>query len=145
MLRARWFVVALLLVTGVVGGLLDARGPFDAHPALAYDQFLSDVEAGNVAQIVRWRDRLEVTDQGVLRSVDVPADRDLQADLGQARVAGGVGLAYAGLPDAWLGAMTPWIPLLLLLAGTSIWVSAIVRGRHAAQRSADAGSPQSAT
>jgi hypothetical protein len=128
--RARWFVVGFLLIAAVVGGLLNQRGPFDVHPALAYDQFLVDFQAGRVDQIVQWRDQLEVTDQGALRSVVVPADRDLPADLGQARAAGGVGINYSGLPDEWLGRMTPWMPALLALAAVLIWVTAIVRSRR---------------
>ncbi len=144
MLRARWFVVGFLLIAAVVGGLLTARGPFDAHPALTYEQFLADVQAGRVGQITQWRDQLEVTDQGTLRSVLVPADRDVQSDLARASWAGGVGISYAGLPDDWLGALTPWVPLLLALAAALIWASAIVRNRRAASGSAAAGSPHAA-
>lgn len=96
-------------------------------PRSPYDQFLANVQAGRVEQIVQWRNQLEVTEQGGLRSVVVPADRDLFADLGQARAAGGVGISYAGLPDDWLGTMTPWIPVLIVLAALLIWVTAIVR------------------
>jgi hypothetical protein len=142
--RARWFVVGFLLIAAVVGGVLNARGPFDTHPALGYDQFLADFQAGKVEQIAQWRDQLEVTEQGALRSVVVPADRDLQADLGRARVAGGVGISFVGVPDAWLGTMTPWIPLLLALAAVLIWATAIVRSRRVASRSASAGRPQTA-
>lgn len=142
--RARWFVVGFLLIAAVAGGLLNARGPFGSHPALAYDQFLADFQAGKVEQITQWRDQLEVNEQGVLLLVVVPADRDLQSDLGQARVAGGVGLALASVPDAWLGAMTPWVPLLLALAAVLIWATAIARSRRAASGSAGPGSPQTA-
>lgn len=142
--RARWFVIGFLLIAAVVGGLLNARGPFDAHPPLAYDQFLADFQGSRVEQITQWRDQLEVTDQGALRSVVVPADRDLQSDLAQARSAGGVGISYSGLPDAWLGAMTPWVPLLLALGALLIWVTAIARSRRAASGSAAAGSSQTA-
>src|SRR3990172_3541879 len=82
--RARWFVVGFLLVAAVVGGVLNERGPFGAHSALAYDQFLADFQAGKVEQIVQWRDQLEVTEQGAMLSVVVPPERDLRADLGQA-------------------------------------------------------------
>ncbi len=134
--RVGWFVVGFLLIAAVVGGWLNARGPFDTHPALAYDQFLADFGAGRVEQIVQWRDQLEVTEQGALRSVVVPADRDLPADLSQARATGGVGITYAGLPDAWLGSMTPWIPGLMALAALLIWVTAIVRSRRSTTGSA---------
>jgi hypothetical protein len=140
--RARWFIVGFLLIAAVVGGLLSARGPFGQHQALAYDQFLADFEAGRVGQVTQWRDQLEVSEDGALFTVVVPADRDLQSDLGRARVAGGVGIAYAGLPDAWLGTMTPWIPLLLALAAALIWISAILRDRRASSGSAAARSPQ---
>jgi hypothetical protein len=141
---ARWLVVGFLLIAVVVGGLLNARGPFDAHPALAYGQFLADFQAGKVEQTVQWRNQLEVTEQGALRSVVVPANRDLPADLAQARAAGGVGINYAGLPDAWLGVMTPWIPVLLASAALLIWVTAIVRSRRRASGSDRAGNPQPA-
>lgn len=142
--RARWFIVGFLLIAAVVGGMLNARGPFDAHPALAYDQFLADFQAGNVEQIVQWRDRLEVTEQGALFSVGVPAERDLPADLAQARRAGGVAINFAVLPDAWLGVMTPWVPVVLALAAVLIWVTAIARNRRAASGSSPTGSPQPA-
>jgi hypothetical protein len=142
--RARWFVVGFLLIASVVGGLLNARGPFDAHPALAYDQFLAGFQASRVDQIVKWRDQLEVTEDGALLSVVVPADRDLPADLAKARAAGGVGINYAGVPDAWLGVMTPWIPGLLALAALVIWVTAILRSRRLASGSSRAESPQPA-
>lgn len=139
--RARWFVVAFLLFAAVIGGLLNARGPFDTHPSVAYDQFLADFQAGKVERIVQWQDRLEVTEQGALISVDVPADRDLPADLAQALRASGVGISYSRLPDAWLGTMTPWFPVVLALAAVLIWATAIVRSRRAS-RSGPAGSPR---
>jgi hypothetical protein len=142
--HARWFVVGFLLIAAVVGGFLNARGPFDAHPALAYEQFLTDFETGSVGQIVQWRNQLEVTDRGAFRSVVVPADRDLLADLAQARAAGGVGINYSALPDAWLATMTPWIAVLLALAALVIWVTAIVRSRRLASATGRAGSAQPA-
>jgi peptidoglycan/LPS O-acetylase OafA/YrhL len=141
--RARWFVIGFLLIAAVVGGLLNARGPFDPHQPLAYDQFLADFQAGQVGQISQWRDQLEVTDQGALRSVVVPADHDLWSDIGQARWAGGVGISYAAIPDEWLGLMTPWVPLLLALGGFLLWVTAIARNRRLASGSGRAG-PQTA-
>src|SRR5688500_17509788 len=144
MSRTRWFVVGSLLIVAVVGGFLDERGPFDDHPALSYDQFLVDFQAGRVDQIVQWRDRLEVTDRGALRTVVVPADRDLPADLGQARATGGVAIKFSNLPDAWLPAMTPWVPAVLGLAAVLIWVTAIMRGHGPASRSSQAGSPEPA-
>jgi hypothetical protein len=142
--RSRWLVIGFLLVAAAVGGLLNARGPFDAHPTLAYERFLADFEAGKVDQIVQWRDQLEVTEQGALRSVTVPPDRDLEADLGQARVAGGVGLSYARLPDSWLVPLTPWVPLLLAFAAMLIWMSSIARSRKLASGTDPAGSALSA-
>jgi hypothetical protein len=140
--RVRWFVVGFLLIAAVIGGVLNARGPFDDHPALVYDQFLADFQAGGIEQIVQWRDHLEVTEQGTLLSVVVPADRDLPADLARARAAGGVGISYSRLPDAWLSVMTPWIPVLLSLAALLIWATAIMRSRRLALGSGKAGSPQ---
>lgn len=142
--RARWFVIGFLLVAAVLGGLLNARGPFDAHPAIAYDEFLADFQAGRVEQIVQWRSQLEVTEGATLLSVVVPTDRDLPADLAHARVAGGVGISYARLPDAWLGVMTPWVPVMLALAAVLIWGSATLRNRRSASGSGPAGSPQPA-
>jgi peptidoglycan/LPS O-acetylase OafA/YrhL len=139
--RARWFVVGFLVVAAVVGALLNARGPFAAHQPLAYDQFLADFQAGRVEQIATWRDQLEVADQGTLRSVVVPANRDLPADLAAARAAGGVGLNYTALPDAWLTTMTPWIPVLLAVAALLIWVTAIVRNRRVMPGSSHTASP----
>jgi hypothetical protein len=140
--RSRWLLVGFLLVAAVVGGLLNARGPFDAHPALAYDQFLADFQVGQVGQIVQWRDELEVTEQAGLQLVTVPPERDLAADLAQARVAGGVGISYAGLPDSWLVPMTPWVPFLLALAAILIWVTAIMRsGRFGSQAGPSGGAP----
>lgn len=142
--RSRSLIVGFLLIAAAVGGLLNARGPFDAHTDLAYDQFLTDFQAGNVEQIVQWRDRLEVTEQGALFSVGVPAQRDLPADLAQARHAGGVAINFAVLPDAWLGVMTPWVPVVLALASVLIWVAAMARNRRAASESSPCGSPQPA-
>jgi hypothetical protein len=132
MSHARWFVIGSLLIAAVIGLLLNARGPFDAHPSLAYDQFLADFQRGSVEQIVQWRNQLEVTHQGALWSVMVPADRALPADLGEARAAGRVGVNFSTLPDAWLPARTPWIPALLGLVAMVVWVTAIVRGRGSA-------------
>lgn len=143
-MRARWFVAGFLLIAAVAGGFLSARGPFDAHPALAYERFLADFQAGRVEQIAQWRNQLEVTDQGALRSVLVPADRDLSADLARARATGGVGINYSSLQDAWLPAMTPWVPALLALAALLIWVTALVRGSRVASGSRRAGSPEPA-
>jgi hypothetical protein len=128
--RARWFAVGFVLVAAAVGGLLNARGPFDAHQPLAYDQFIADVQAGKVAKISQWRDQLEVAELGALRSVVVPADRDLSTDLGIARAAGGVGITIVGVPDRWVEAMTPSVPMLLALAAALIWATAILRGRR---------------
>ncbi len=128
--RARWFVVGLLVVTALVGGVLNERGPFGDHPSLSYPQFLADFEAGNVGQIVQWRDRLEVTEGGQLLLVTVPPDRDLAADLAQAKLAGNVGISWAHIPDTWLGMYTPWVPFLILVAGAALWSAAIVRRRR---------------
>lgn len=142
--RTRWFVAGFLVMAAVVGGVFSARGPFDAHPALAYGPFLMDYQGGKVEQIVQWRDHLEVTVQGVLLTVAVPPDRDLQADLAEARRAGRVGITYSRIPDAWLGVMTPWVPLLLAVAAVLIWATAIVRSRRLASGSSTTGSPQPA-
>ena len=37
----------------------------------------------------------------------------------------------ATIPDAWLGLYTPWVPALILLAGSLIWIGALVRNRRA--------------
>lgn len=131
MARAWWFVIGFLLLAAVVGTVLNTRGPFDPHPTLAYDRFLADLAAGRVERIVQWRDQLEVTEPAAQLSVTVPADRDLMADLAQASRAGGVGMDYARLPDAWLGVMTPWVPGLLAVAAALIWITAIARDRRA--------------
>jgi hypothetical protein len=142
--RARWFVIGFFLVTALVGGVLNARGPFAAHPALAYPKFLADVEAGRVERIVQWQDQLEVTENGQLLSVVVPPDADLEADLALARRAGGVAMSFGHIPDAWLGLFTPWIPVLILLGAAAIWTTGIVRNRRVASRADAAGSPQAA-
>jgi len=142
--RARWFVIGFVVVAALAGGVLNARGPFGAHPALAYPQFLADVEAGRVERIVQWQDRLEVTESGRLLAVVVPPESDLEADLARARVAGGVGMSFGHIPDAWLGLFTPWIPVLILLGAALIWTTGIARNRRAASRHDAAGSPQAA-
>lgn len=142
--RARWFVVGFLLVAALVGGVLNARGPFGAHPSLAYTQFLADFQAGRVERIVQWRDQLEVTESGQLLAVTVPPEKDLVADLAQARQAGGVGINFAHIPDAWLGLFTPWIPILILLAAALIWVTGIARNRRMTSGADTAGGPQPA-
>lgn len=135
MVRTRWFGVGFLVVAAVIGGSLNARGPFDGHPVLAYDEFLADFRAGNVQQIIQWRDQLELTEQGNLLTVLVPAERDVEADLAQARWASGVGISYTLLPDAWLGTMTPWAPILIAVAAVLIWITAIARDRRWRSRS----------
>ena len=129
--RTRWLVIGFLLATGIVGGVANARGPFADHPALTYSQFLTDVAAGRVGQIVQWRDRLEVTDGSQVLLVTVPADADVVGDYAQARISGGVPMAWATIPDPWLGLTTPWVPVLILVAGSLIWIGALVRGRRA--------------
>jgi len=138
--RARWFVIGFLLVAVVGGALLNARGPFDAHPSIGYDRFVADVQAGKVDQIVWWRDQLEVTEPAAVLSVVVPATRDLRSDLARAHVAGGVGTSYATLPDVWIGEMTPWIPALIALAAVLLWASVVVRARRSAAGAGLAGS-----
>jgi hypothetical protein len=141
--RTRWLVIGALLVAAVMGTALEARGPFGAHPTVAYDQFLADVQAGKVDRIVQWRDRLEVTERGAPLSVIVPAERDLQADLAQARRAGGVGIDLAWMPDAWLGMMTPAVPVVLVLVACFVWLAAIVEDRRSTSGSGLAGEPGS--
>jgi hypothetical protein len=130
--RTRWIVAGLLLLAAVLSGLLNARGPFDTHASLGYDQFLTDFQAGQVQRIVQWRDQLEATEGATLFSVVVPAARDLPADLARARQAGGVAIDHSRLPDAWLWTMTTWVPLLLTVAAVLIVVTAVVRSRRAA-------------
>jgi hypothetical protein len=142
--RARWFVVGFLLTAGLVGGVLNERGPFDQPPSLSYTQFLADSQAGDVEQIVQWRDRLEVTEADQLLLVTVPPDRDLTADLAHARLAGNAGISWAHIPDAWLSLFTPWVPFLILVAAALIWVTGIVRNRRAGSGSSATGSPQPA-
>jgi hypothetical protein len=131
--RARWFVVGFLLVAALLGGVVNARGPFGTHASLAYTQFLADFQAGRVEQIVQWRDQLEVTESGQLLAVTVPPETDLAADLAQARQAGGVGVNTALIPDAWLGLFTPWVPILILVAAALIGVTAIARNARPCQ------------
>ena len=128
--RTRWLVIGALLAVGIVGGAINARGPFEAHASLSYAQFLADFEAGRVGQIAQWRDQLEVTEGSELLRVVVPAAADFPFDLAQARRAGGVAMNLAIIPDNWLGSYTPWVPGLILVAGVVIWVSALVRVRR---------------
>ncbi len=144
--RARWFVVGFLVIAAIVGGLLNARGPFDDHPRIAYDQVFADYAARNIAQITQWRDQLEIVevDGTVLRAV-VPPDRDFTSDFAVARRTYMNAFAYSRLPDAWLGVMTPWVPFLLALAGVLIWATAFVRNRREASGTGPAaGSAQPA-
>jgi hypothetical protein len=143
--RAAWFVVGFLVVGALAGGALNARGPFAAHPRLAYTQFLTDFEAGRVEQIVQWQDQLEVTEGRQLLTVVAPPEADLVGDLARARWAGGVGIDFAHIPDAWLGQETPWVPVLILLAAALIWVSAIARNRRMTQGVEGVGGPQPAS
>jgi hypothetical protein len=128
--RTRWIVIGFLLVAGIVGGVINARGPFAAHPAISYPQYLADVGAGRVEQVVRWRDRLEVKEGSGLVLVAVPPQADVDADLMQAAWNGGVGFSLETIPDWWLVAYTPWVPLLILVAGALIWIGAVARDRR---------------
>jgi hypothetical protein len=127
--RARWLVIGVLLAVGIVGGAINARGPFEAHPSLSYAHFLADFEAGRVGQIAQWRDQLEVTEGSALLGVVVPVTADFPLDLAPAHRAG-VAMNLAIIPDNWLGSYTPWIPALILIGGAVIWVSALVRVRR---------------
>ncbi|MEO5966276.1 MAG: hypothetical protein ABIR11_12480 [Candidatus Limnocylindrales bacterium] len=138
MSRTRWFVAGPLLFAAVMAGVLNAHGPFDAHPSLGYAPFLADFQAGKVERIVQWRDRLEVTESGVLLAVVVPPERNLDEDLDAARAAGGVGIDRANIPDAWLPMTTPSVPVLLAIAAALIWGTALVRNRRAPTWSHDA-------
>jgi hypothetical protein len=131
MLRTRWLVIGFVVAAACIGGLINEHGPFADRPALAYPQFLADVRAGRVAEVTSWRDRLEVTESGRLLIVVVPPGTDLVADLANASEAGGGVRSWAGIPDAWIGGYTPWIPLLVLVAGSLIWGGALVRNRRA--------------
>ncbi|MBI2763655.1 MAG: hypothetical protein HYX54_07910 [Chloroflexi bacterium] len=128
--RTRWLVVGVLLAVGIVGGVINARGPFAAHPSLPYAEFLADFEAGRVSRIVQWRDQLEITEGSEQYLVVVPPTSNLGFDLGQARRAGGVGISMGGIPDDRVGIFTPWIPGLIILVGVVIWVSALARARR---------------
>jgi hypothetical protein len=127
--RTRWLVIGVLLAVGIVGGAINARGPFEAHPSLSYAQFLADFEAGRVGQIAQWRDQLEVTEGSALLGVVVPVTADFPFGLAPAHRAG-VAVNLAIIPDNWLGSSTPWVPGLILVAGAVIWVSALVRARR---------------
>lgn len=126
----RWLVIGFLLVVGIVGGVLNARGPFARHPSISYAQYLADVAAGRVEQVVQWRDQLEVTEGAELFLVAVPPQADVPADLKQAAWNGGVGFNLEIIRDGWLSAYTPWVPLLILIAGASIWIGSLVRDRR---------------
>lgn len=109
----------------LVVGVLGSRGPFGEHPVLAYDQFLTDFQAGRVGQVTQWRDQLEVSDSGQLWSVTVPPDRDVLLDLGPARFEGGVGINYGSVPDPWLTTTAPLVPAAFAVAGLVVWVTAM--------------------
>jgi len=130
--RARWLVVGLLLLAALVGGVLNERGPFDAHTSLSYEQLLDDFGAGRIERIVQWRDQLEVIKGGQLLTVVVPAGRDLPDDLMQARRLGA--WSFSQLPDTWLGIHTPAIPILIVVAAVLLWASALARYRRATSR-----------
>lgn len=140
--RARWFVIGFLVMAALIGGVLNERGPFGQHMSMSYTRFLADFQAGDVGQIVQWRDRLEVTELDQLLLVTVPPDRDLTADLAQAKLAGNVGISWAQIPDTWLSIYTPWVPFLILVAAALIWAAAIVRNRRALSGAGGTGSPQ---
>ena len=143
--RLRWFVVGFLLIAAVVGGLLNARGPFGDHPPIAYEQVFADYAARRINQISQWRDQLEIVevDGAVLRAV-VPPDRDFTNDFAEARRTYMNAFAYSRLPDAWLGVMTPWVPFLLALAAVLILATAVARDRRQASGTGPARSPQAA-
>ncbi len=140
--RTRWLVVGFLLAAALVGGLLNGRGPFDQHPSLTYARFLADFQAGGVEQIVQWRNQLEVAETAQVLLVTVPPNRDVTADLAQARQAGGVGINFAQVPDPWLWLATPAVPILILIAGVLIWVASIARNRRIEAGSNPSESPQ---
>jgi hypothetical protein len=143
MSRARWFVVGFLLIAAVLGGSLNALGPFGDHPRIAYDQVFADYAARRIDHISQWRDQLEIVevDGTVLRAV-VPPGRDFASDFDVARHTYMNAFAYSRLPDPWLVVMTPWIPSLLALAAVLIWGTAVARSRRQASGIGPAGSPQ---
>jgi len=130
--RVRWFVFAFLLVAALAGGILNERGPFDAHPTLSYEQFLGDFAAGRIPRIVQWRDQLEVNRNGQLMTVVVPDGRDLATDLAQARHLGA--WSFSGIPDSWLGLYTPAAAIVILIAASLIWATALIRNGWAYAR-----------
>jgi hypothetical protein len=139
--RTRWLVVAAVLAVGFVGASINARGPFDERPSLAYAQFLADIGTGRVDRVTRWRDRLEVAEGERIVIVTVPAEADLAADLAAAEAAGGTVPGIATIPDDWLVSYTPWIAGLLVVAGTAVWVRAILPGRSRGNRDVAAAHP----
>ena len=143
--RARWLVVGFLMIAVVVGGSLNALGPFDDHPRIAYDQVFADYAARRIDHISQWRDQLEIVevDGAVLRAV-VPPERDFWSDFDEARHTYMNAFAYSRLSDAWLIVMTPWVLILLAVAAALIWVTAVVRNRRQASDIGLAGSPQAA-
>ncbi len=129
MLHGRILAIAAIVGILIIGSVINAAGPFGAHPTLAYSRFLADFETGHVQQIVRWRDRLEVAKASELFLVTVPDGADVALDLGQARVRGGVGINFATIPHNWLVPYTPLVPMLLLGGGLLLWLPAARRGR----------------
>jgi hypothetical protein len=129
MFHGRRLFVAVLVGFAILGAAINSIGPFGAHPALTYARLLADFEAGRVDRIVRWRDRLEVTEGPEAFLVVVPEGADLPLDLAQARAAGGGGINFGGIPDDWLTTYTPWVPALLLIGGLIAWLPAVLRRR----------------
>ena len=83
---------------------------------------------------------------GQVRHVGDPVAVVIGESLAQARDAGGAGtsFAFAHIPDAWLGLMTPWVPLVLSAAAMLIWVTSVARNRGFESPSSRASGPRPA-
>ncbi len=129
MTRSRALLIVAVIAIGVLGGAINARGPFADHPTLTYPQLIADVGAGHVGIVSQWRDRLEVTEGSHVFLVTVPAGADAFLEVSTARLGGGAALGFERIPDDWLAISNPGIPALMLIVGVVIWVPAVRRWR----------------
>jgi hypothetical protein len=126
----------LLAVVALVGvGLLTSAAewsglaPFGPHQSLSYAQFLGDIGAGRVDEIVQWRNRLLVTEAGEQFLIVAPEGTDIRAAVAAARPVGVAPPGVGGIPDNWLITLTPFVPVALLVVGLLAWLPSVMRRR----------------
>ena len=128
-----WILGLLAIAVVLAGGLTYAALSAPGASTVPYSQFLADVQAGRVADVVQTGTTLEVTASGGTYTVTTPTIlTDVYADVGRAAAAGeGAVPQFSAQPEAdtsWAGLLlTALLPLAVVLVVSGLVLLLIVR------------------